>query len=131
MYAAGAAHPMKAPCLAFLEVVARGEVPAVTSVEVVQEVLHRYTALGRRALAVDVAQAFMEVVSDVLPMTRDDLAAALEIHIAHPMLQTRDVIHVTSMSRHGLTIIVSADQHFDAVHGIRRVDPTEWKQLLP
>ncbi len=130
MYAAGDEHPMKAPCLAFLQIVARGEVQAVTSVEVLQELLHRYTAMGKRRRAVDVAKTFMDVVPDVLPVARDDIAAAFELHLQHPALPTRDVMHLATMSRYGLKIIVTADQHFDGVDGIRRVDPADWSQLL-
>lgn len=45
MYAAGVEHPLKQPCVAMLEAIAKGSLGAVTNVEVVQEILHRYTAL--------------------------------------------------------------------------------------
>jgi hypothetical protein len=46
MYAAGAEHPLKRPCIAILEAIAHDELAAVTNVEVVQEILYRYSALG-------------------------------------------------------------------------------------
>jgi predicted nucleic acid-binding protein len=47
MYAAGADHPNKEPSVRFLERVARGEVEAALDAESLQEILHRYRALGR------------------------------------------------------------------------------------
>ena len=47
MYAAGREHPHKKPATAFLEKVAAGSVDAIIDVEVLQEILHRYRALGR------------------------------------------------------------------------------------
>jgi hypothetical protein len=130
MYAVGAPHPLKEPCVACLNAVARGEVVAVTSVEVLQELLHRFTALGQRADAATVVQSFMEVVAEVLPVTREDITAALRLHQAHAALQTRDGMHLATMERHGIGIIVTADRHFDGLPGIRRVDPGDWSTFL-
>jgi predicted nucleic acid-binding protein len=47
MYAGGSSHPNKAPSLAFLERVALGELDACMDAEVLQEILHRYRAIGR------------------------------------------------------------------------------------
>jgi hypothetical protein len=47
MYAAGANHPHKRPSVALLERVAAGEVEATVDAEVLQEILHRYRAIGR------------------------------------------------------------------------------------
>ncbi len=129
MYAVGADHPLKAPCIAFLRAIARGEILAVTSVEVLQELLHRYTVLGHRERAVEVVRSFSDIVPDILPVTGDDVAAALELHVAHPSLQTRDVMHLATMTRHGLHVIVTADRHFDGLPAVRRVDPSRWTEL--
>ena len=47
MYAGGSPHPNKAPSLAFLERVALGELEVGVDAEVLQEILHRYRAIGR------------------------------------------------------------------------------------
>jgi predicted nucleic acid-binding protein len=131
MYAVGADHVLKAPCVALLRAIAQGEILAVTSVEVLQEILHRFTAQGQREHAVDVVRSFMEVVPDILPVTSADITAALTLHLAHPTLQTRDVMHLATMSRHGIQTIITADRHFDVVEGLRRVDPAGWNALRP
>jgi predicted nucleic acid-binding protein len=131
MYAAGSEHTLKAPCVAFLGAVARGEVLAVTSVQVLHELLHRYSALGERTRAIEVCQALMETLPEVLPIDRDDIAAAMALHRAHPTLSTRDLMHLATMRRFGLDTIVTADRHFDGLDGIVRVDPAAWRRLLP
>ncbi len=47
MYAGGVEHAKKAPSLAFLSSIASKEVEACTSVEVLQEILHRYRSIDR------------------------------------------------------------------------------------
>jgi predicted nucleic acid-binding protein len=48
MDAVGRSHPLKSPAVAILETVDRGDLRAVTDAEVLQEILHRYTALRQR-----------------------------------------------------------------------------------
>jgi hypothetical protein len=73
MYAVGSEHPLKEPCVAILAEIARGDLIAATDAEVVQEILHPYSALGQRGRVVEVARLFLTVVPDVLPVTKDDL----------------------------------------------------------
>ncbi len=127
MYAAGAEHPLKQPCVAILEEIAKGSLRAVTNVEVVQEILHRYTALGQRAKAVEVARLFLQIVPDALPITKAELLLALDLHTRYPALAARDTIHLAVMQQHGLTRIASADRHFDNLPGIIRLDPALWQ----
>ena len=69
MYAVGAAHPLKQPCVDFLEAAARGKIAVLTDAEVLQEILHRYSALDQRERAIEVIQLFIKVVPTVLPIT--------------------------------------------------------------
>jgi hypothetical protein len=129
MYAVGTAHPLKQPCVDFLEAVALGEVVALTDAEVLQEILHRYSALNRREQAIEIVQLFTRIMPIVLPITLADLQQALDIHRQHPRLQARDSLHAAVMSNHGLRRILSADHHFDEVPELQRFDPTVWAEL--
>ena len=80
MYAAGAAHPNRARSVAFLEGVASGELDAVIDAEVLQEILHRYRAIGRwrdGAQVFDLARVVFPVVlpitAEVMDRARSDL----------------------------------------------------------
>lgn len=125
MYAVGVEHAFKAPCIAILESIAQGELKAVTDVEVLQELLHRYTALGQRERAVEVCRLFLQVVPDVLTVTSEIIRRALELHHQFSQLQARDSLHTAVMLEYQITHIISADRHFDGIPGIVRVDPSQ------
>jgi hypothetical protein len=124
MYAVGAEHPLKEPCLAILRSIASGELAAVSDVEVCQEILHRYTSLGEREQALHVARLFIKLVPETLPITKEDLLLSLEMHQRYPSLQARDSLHTAVMSNNGIQFIISADRHFDEVDEIERIDPS-------
>jgi predicted nucleic acid-binding protein len=123
MYAAGASHRCKAPSVRFLERVASGEVEAVVDVEVLQEILHRYRALGRwedgRRLF-DLTRALFPV---VLPVTADVMDRARDILDEHDGLMARDGVHAAVVFDNVLGGICSFDRDFDGVAGLTRVEP--------
>lgn len=129
MYAVGAAHPLKQPCVGFMEAVARGEIIALTDAEVLQEILHRYSALNRRERAIEVIQLFIKVVPTVLPITLADVEQALNVHRQYTGLQARDSIHAAVMMNNRVERILSADMHFDVIDQVQRFDPRFWRQL--
>ncbi len=54
MYVAGRDHPCREPARRFLARVQRGEIEGCTSTEVLQEILFRYSGMGRRDMAAQV-----------------------------------------------------------------------------
>jgi len=131
MYAVGAAHPLKRPCVDFLEAVARGKIVALTDAEVLQEILHRYSALSQRERAIEIVRLFVKVVPTVLPVTLTDVEGALDVHRQYAGLQARDSLHVAVMVNNGVRRIISADRHFDTVDEVQRFDPALWARLQP
>jgi predicted nucleic acid-binding protein len=126
MYAIGADHPLKAPCVTILRAIGRGELAATTDTEILQELLHRYVSLGQRARAVEVTTLVADAIPAVASVTQADLRAAMVLIAAHPELPVRDAIHAAVMQRTGVELIISADRHFDAVLGLTRIDPAAW-----
>jgi uncharacterized protein len=86
MYARGAEHPLKAPCLAVLSQLASGSLTGVTSVEVIQEIVYRYTQIGRRQRARPMIEDFLTFVPDVLSVTPDDMRLMLDYVDRFPTL---------------------------------------------
>lgn len=124
MYAVGSAHPYKSACAAIIIAVAGGRLDAVSSSEVVQEILHRFSATGQRTQGLAVAQDFLDLLPlGILPVGRIEITGSLAVARAHPLLSARDCVHVATMVAHGLTDIISADKDFDGVPGIVRHDP--------
>jgi predicted nucleic acid-binding protein len=123
MYAAGADHKLKEPCQRILTRVADGGLDAVVSVEVVQEIIHRFIALRRPEQGASIARDTMDLFAPVLPITHAVMRRMPGLVEAHPGLAARDLVHVATCLQEGIRDIVSPDRGFDTVPGIRRVDP--------
>lgn len=54
-----------------------------------------------------------------------DMNLAVTLLQRSSSLRTRDAIHAATMLHAGIRRILSTDRHFDAVKGIRRVDPVK------
>ena len=123
MYAAGSEHPLRSPCQRILARVAAGELDAVISVEVVQEIVHRFTALKRPQLGASIARDALDLFAPVLPITHATMRRVPDLVDRHPTLAARDLVHAATCLEEGIEDIVSPDRGFDAVGGIRRLDP--------
>ncbi|MGH2837112.1 MAG: type II toxin-antitoxin system VapC family toxin, partial [Thermoleophilaceae bacterium] len=124
MYAAGSDHPLKRPCQRVLTRVADGELDAAVSVEVVQEIVHRFTALRRREQGASIARDALDLFAPVLPITHATIRRLPELVERHPALAARDLVHVATCLEEGIVEIISPDRGFDAVPEVRRIDPT-------
>jgi len=123
MYAAGAEHPCKAPCIQYLESIASGQVEAAIDAETLQEILHRYRALKRWDEGRMVFGAARRIFPLVIPVTAEILDRARSLLDELPDLMARDALHAAVVKIHDLEGICSYDQDFDAVPGLRRIEP--------
>lgn len=121
MYLVGAEHPNKlAAHRALTDAIVTGRRLA-TSVEVLQEIMHRYAAIGRRD-AIDAAfDAVLGIVEVVFPVERSDVERARRLLQTSPRISARDAIHIAVMQHHGVDLIMSFDGGFDEVPGIERL----------
>jgi predicted nucleic acid-binding protein len=121
MYLIGAAHPLKAEAQILLErLVAKGE-RLVTDAEVLQEILHRYTAIDRREAMDPAIQVTLDVVDEVFPVEKADVLRASEIAQSRRGLSARDALHIAIMERRGVRSILSFDADFDKWPGLQRI----------
>lgn len=121
MYLIGAAHAKKTESQILLErSIAAGE-RLVTDAEVLQEILHRYTAIDRREAIAPAMRLTLDIVDDVFPVEKADVLRATEITQNRARLSARDCIHLAIMERHGVHSILSFDSDFDRWPGIRRI----------
>jgi predicted nucleic acid-binding protein len=124
LYAIGTEHRYRDACRALVRALGTGSLRGETSVETLKEIVHHRrrrgdmdaTERGRQALALchtvhtlDVPVAF----------------AALDLIDQHPSLPTRDAVHAATALANGIATVLSADQDFDAVAGLTRVDPLD------
>jgi predicted nucleic acid-binding protein len=121
MYLIGGPHAHKTEAQMLLErVVAAGE-RLVTSVEVLQEILHRYTAINRRDAIGPAFQVTLDIVDEVFAVEKADALRAGEIAQNPALLSARDALHIAVMERRGIRSILSFDAHFDRWPGLRRI----------
>ena len=121
MYLVGAPHPNKTDARRLLERSIADRERLVTDAEVLQEILHRYVAIGRRDAIQPAFDAILGVVDDVFPVELADVGGAKTILYGHELLSARDAIHLAVMQRHRVTRIMSFDTGFDGFPGVTRV----------
>jgi predicted nucleic acid-binding protein len=121
MYLVGAEHPHKDAAQRLLDDLIAREERLVTDVEVLQEILHRYTAIDRRDAIQPAFDALLGVVDEVFPIGLEEVEEAKRIVLGGYGLSARDAIHVAAMRSHGVRRIVSFDRGLDAFPGIERL----------
>jgi uncharacterized protein len=123
MYAAGADHPNKQPSVALLERVARGEIEATIDAEVLQEILHRYRAIGRWEDGRRVYDLTRQLFPSVVPVTAEVLDRARRVLDTDRRMMARDALHAAVVMTEGLEAVCSYDRDFDRIKGIVRREP--------
>lgn len=121
MYVAGGEHKNREPARRFLSRVREGKVEACTSTEVLQEILYRYSALGRLDLAGEVYDLFVEICPVVLDVTLADTDRARDLLRGIVGISARDAVHAAVMLNHEVEWIATFDKGFDRVKEIRRL----------
>jgi len=121
MYLIGAAHPHKTDAQRLLERCIALEQRLVTDAEVLQEILHRYAAIGRPDAIQPAFDALLDVADEVFPVERIDAEKAKDVLLGSKGLSARDALHVAIMRRYGVTEILSFDTGFDNCAGIKRL----------
>ena len=123
MYAGGGDHPLRDPCGRIIAGIGDGEIDAVTSAEVVQEILHRFISIRRPDAGRIQAMEVLDLFAPVLPITHALMRRVPDLAEAYPRLAARDLVHVATCIHEGIAEIVSPDRGFDQVAEVRRIDP--------
>lgn len=134
IYAAGRPHPLKAPAVRVLTLAAEHPEAFITDVEVVQELLHRYTALRLWDPGREVVAHFLALMEGrIEAVVVGDVREAVELADEHRDVAARDLVHAAVMLRVGADYIVTADRDFDRIRGVTRLLPAavdEWSGSL-
>ena len=121
MYLIGAAHPHKVDAQRALERLISERERLVTDAEVLQEILHRYTAIDRRDAIQPAFDLLLGICDEILPIDVGVVQRARAIVLERPRLSARDAVHVAVMQAQGVERILSFDTGFDQVPGITRI----------
>jgi predicted nucleic acid-binding protein len=120
MYLIGKPHPQRDDVELALRRLTLDGARLVTSAEVFQELLHRYTGVSRPDLVQAAFDTLRGLVDDVFDVTLADVDLARDVVRSYPV-SARDAVHVSVMRRHRVSRILSLDRGFDAVPGIERI----------
>jgi uncharacterized protein len=123
MYAAGAEHPHKAPCVDLLRRIALGEIAAAVDAEVLQEILHRYRAIRRWDEGRTVYALARRIVPLVVAITDRVVDRARDLLDGDARLGARDALHAAVVLDHGMEGVCSYDRDLDRIIGLRRLEP--------
>lgn len=121
MYLVGGDHPHKADAQRLIERAICNNERLVTNAEVFQEILHRYTAIQRPDAIQSCFNTLLGIADEVFSVEEQDVRAAKDILLGSRKLSARDALHVAIMRRHDVRQIMTFDQGFDGLPGIRRV----------
>ncbi len=119
MYLVGSPHPNRELLAGYLER-HMGE-SYVSSVEVYQELIHRYVAIDRRKAIDDGFRVLDSLVDAVYPIERRDVDRAHSIALAQTRLSSRDCLHLSVMEHRSVNRILTLDRHFDLWPSIERL----------
>ena len=121
MYLVGADHPHKGDAVRLVErAVARRE-RLITDAEVLQEILHRYSAIQRLDAVQPAFDALLGLVDEVVDVSLATVQAAKTVLLGQTVRSARDAIHVAVMAQRGVTRVMSFDRGFDAYPGLERL----------
>lgn len=121
MYAAGIESSYKVPSLRFLHRVAAGTEEACTSLEVLQEILHRYRHIDRWEQGKEVFSLAKKIVPRILQVDVKIIEQAYNLLDRYPSIYARDAVHAAACLINGIKEIVSFDTDFDMIEGIKRI----------
>lgn len=121
MYVIGASHKHKLDALRVLEHAISTGRRLVTDAEVLQEILHRYSAIGRPEAIQPAFEVLLGVVDEIFPIELATVQRAKEILLGTRGLTARDSIHLACMELSGADTIMTFDRGFDAYPAVRRL----------
>ena len=121
MYLVGGPHPHKFDAQILLRRLSDADIRLVTDAEVLQEIVHRFSAIKRNAVIDLALQAILDVVDEVFPIMKTDVLRAAQI-VQHPALfSARDALHIAVMERMAIRSILTFDSDFDKWPGLERI----------
>ena len=119
MYAVGRPHPLRDPAQEFFVQANRNGTPLCTSAEVLQELVHAYLPVAR----IETLDAAMALIRgsrmEVWPLEEEDVTLARQLHEQFSGLSPRDLCHLASYRRRGVSRIKTFDHALRAVSGSR------------
>jgi uncharacterized protein len=123
VYAVGADHPFREPCLRLLA--AASSLRLTTTAGVIQEFVHVRQRRRPRADAVALGRAYLDLLSPLLDVSDAAVGDALDLLVEHPRLGPFDAVLAAAAARARCTALVAADSAFSGIRGCAVVVPDD------
>ena len=117
MYAVGRSHPLQDAAQDFFAEAADSHLRLFTSAEVLQQLMHAYEATRRMDTFAVAMELIDRTTTEVWPLEREDIDLARQLYLQYPELSARDLCHLASCRRRGISRIKTFDQAFLSVLG--------------
>ena len=117
IYAVGRSHPLQDAAQDFFAKAADSHLRLFTSAEVLQELMHVYDATGRMNTFAVAMELVDRSIAEVWPLEKEDVELARQLYVQHPALSARELCHLASCRRRGISRIKTFDQSFLSVTG--------------
>jgi len=115
MYAVGLSHPLKDPSRKFFTDCFEQGVLLVTSVEVLQELLHAYLPVNRLATLEAAFTMVESCVHEIWTLESEDIQFSRKLIPRYADLGVRDLLHVACFKRREVTRVKTFDLKLAAV----------------
>lgn len=114
MYTVGGSHPLQSVARDFFRQSVRNRSPLCTSAEVLQELAYAYLPV-ERGETFDRAMALVRRYRiEVLPLEAEDVLLARQLYERHSDLSARDLCHLATCQRRGITELMTFDGNLAA-----------------
>lgn len=121
MYLVGSPHPNKIAAEQTVAALIARQEKLVSDAEVLQEILHRYAAIGRLDAIQPAFDALLGLTDEVFPIEPENVQRAKSILLGKYGLSARDAIHLAVMEQRGIQRVLSFDQGFDRYPSVHRI----------
>lgn len=121
MYLVGSPHPNKIAAEQTVATLIARQEKLVSDAEVLQEILHRYAAIGRLDAIQPAFDALLGLADEVFSIEPENVQRAKTILLGKYGLSARDATHLAVMEQRGIQRILSFDQGFDRYPNVRRI----------
>ena len=112
MYVVGKEHSLQAQATEFFRTSVLNRDQLCTSAEVMQELLHVYLAENRLSTFEAAVRLIADLEIEVWPLEEDDVNFAGHMHERFPTLKARDLCHLASCQRRGVSEVKTYDRNF-------------------
>ena len=123
LYAADRKSPYFRACTKFLKYSLDKDIPLLTSVETVQELIHYTKNTHQLSKGLKIAKNLIKVVAQLLPLTEKTIEIYLKMVKKHPESSSRDLIHLATCLENGLEKIITFDKDFKSFKGFTPLLP--------